>query len=77
MVNETAAGLLRYEQKWGPKTMNRRDQELLEKQIRILTPPRNEGVVVLMLASMFLVGMALGSVMSLHKSEPAQIASME
>jgi len=75
--NETAAGLLRYEQKWGPKTMNRHDQELLDKQMRRLSPPRNEGVVVVMLATMFLFGMALGSVMSPHKSEPVQIASME
>ena len=57
--------------------MDRRDQELLDKQMRRLTPPRNEGVIAVMLAAMFLVGMTLGSVLSPHKSEPVQIASMD
>jgi hypothetical protein len=57
--------------------MDRRDQELLDKQMRMLSPPRNEGVIVLMLAAMFLVGIALGSVVFPHQSEPTQIASME
>jgi hypothetical protein len=33
--------------------MDRRDQELLDKQMRRLTPPRNDGVIVVMLAVMF------------------------
>jgi hypothetical protein len=57
--------------------MDRRDQELLDKQMRRLTPPHHEGVIALMLAAMFLVGMTLGNVLSPHKSEPTQIASME
>jgi hypothetical protein len=57
--------------------MDRRDQELLDKQMRRLTPPRNDGVIVLMLATMFVVGMTLGSVLSAHQSEPIQIASIE
>ena len=57
--------------------MDRRDQELLDKQMRRLTPPRNEGVIIVMLAAMFLVGMALGSGLSPHKSAPVQIATME
>jgi len=57
--------------------MNRRDQELLDKQMRRLTPPRNEGVIAVMLTAMFLVGMTLGNVLSPHKSEPVQIASMD
>jgi hypothetical protein len=60
--------------------MNRRDQELLDKQMRRLSPPRNEGLIGVMLAMMFLVGMTLGSVMSAHESEPiqpTQIASLE
>ena len=61
----------------GTSKMNRRDEELLDKQMRRLTPPRHEGVIALMLAAMFLVGMTLGSVLSPHKSEPTQIASME
>ena len=57
--------------------MDRRDQELLDKQMRRLTPPRHEGVIAVMLATMFLVGMALGGVLSTHESEPIQIASLE
>ena len=55
--------------------MNRYDQELLDKQMRRLTPPRNGGVIAAMLAVMFLFGMTLGSVLSPHA--PTQIASME
>jgi len=57
--------------------MNRRDQELLDKQMRRLTPPRNEGAIAVMLVAMFLVGMTLGSALSPHKSAPTQIASMD
>jgi hypothetical protein len=60
--------------------MNQRDQELLDKQMRRLSPPRNEGLIGVMLAVTFLVGMTLGSVMSAHESEPiqpTQIASMD
>jgi hypothetical protein len=63
--------------KMGTSKMNRRDQELLDKQMRGLTPPRHEGVIALMLAAMFLVGMTLGSVLSPHQSAPTQIASIE
>ena len=57
--------------------MDRRDQELLDKQMRRLTPPRNEVVIAVLFAAMFLVGMALGGVLPTHESEPIQIASME
>jgi hypothetical protein len=57
--------------------MDRRDQELLDKQMGRLTPPRNDGAIVVMLAAMFLVGMTLGSVLSEPKTEPIQIASMD
>jgi hypothetical protein len=63
--------------KMGTPKMDRRDQDLLDKQMRRLTPPRHEGVIAVMLAAMFLVGMTLGGVLSEHKSEPTQIASME
>ena len=55
--------------------MDRHDRELLDKQMRRLTPPRNDGVIALMFAAMFLVGMALGGVLSAHESQPIQIAS--
>jgi energy-converting hydrogenase Eha subunit F len=57
--------------------MDRRDKELLDKQMGRLTPPRIDGVFAVLLATMFLVGMTLGSVLSAHQSEPIQIASMD
>jgi hypothetical protein len=57
--------------------MDRRDQALLDKQMRTLSPPRNDGVIAVMLAVMFVVGMTLGGVLSEHETEPAQIASIE
>ena len=57
--------------------MDLRDQELLDTQMRSLRPPRNDGVVAVLLVAMFLVGMTLGGVLSEHKSEPIQIASMD
>jgi hypothetical protein len=61
----------------GDAKMNRYDQELLDKQTRRLSQPRNEGVIAVMLAAMFLVGIALGGVLSPHESAPTQIASMD
>jgi hypothetical protein len=63
--------------KMGTSKMDRRDQELLDKQMRRLTPPRIDGVFAVLLATMFLVGMTLGGVLSAHQSEPIQIASMD
>ena len=57
--------------------MNRYDQELLDKQMHALSAPQNDGVIAVMLAAMFLVGMALGSVLSPHQSAPTQIASLD
>ena len=75
-VSETAAVLLRfYQTKNGDVEMDRRDQELLDKQMRRLTPPRHEGVIAVMLAAMFVVGMTLGSVLSPHQSQPTQIST--
>ena len=61
----------------GTAKMDRRDRELLNKQIRMLSPPRNDGVIAVMLAAMFLAGIALGNVVFPHQNEPTQIASME
>ena len=63
--------------KIGDVKMNRYDQELLDKQMRRLSAPRNDGVIAVMLAVMFVVGMTLGSVLSEPKTEPIQIASIE
>ena len=75
---ELAAVLPRFlSTKMGTLKMNRRDQELLDKQMRTLSPPRNDGVIAVLLAAMFLVGVTLGSVLSPHESASIQIASMD
>ena len=56
--------------------MNRHDQELLDKQMRRLTPPRNDGAIAVMLAAMFLIGMTVGGLLSVQQSAPIQIATM-
>ena len=61
----------------GDAKMNRYDQELLDKQMRRLGPSRNDGTIAVLLAAMFLVGMAIGGVLSPHQTEPIQIASVE
>jgi hypothetical protein len=77
-VRETAAVLPRFLlTQMGNHQMDHRDQELLDKQMRRLTPPRNGGVIAVLLAAMFLIGMSLGSVLSEPKTQPIQIASME
>ena len=63
--------------KIGDKEMDQHDRELLDKQMRRLTQPENYGVIGVMLAVMFLVGMTLGGIVFPHQSEPAQIASIE
>ena len=57
--------------------MNRRDQELLDKQMRRLEAPRNGGAIAVLLAAMFLAGVAIGGVLSEPQSETTQIASMD
>jgi hypothetical protein len=56
--------------------MDRRDRELLDKQMRRLTPARNDGVIVGVLVAMFLVGVVLGNALSTHQGEPIQISSV-
>ena len=63
--------------KIGDVKMDRREKELLDKQMRLLSAPRNDGVIVVMLAAMFLVGVAIGGVVFPHQSEPTQIASTQ
>lgn len=40
--------------------MNRRDEELLAKQMRSVEPPRHDGLVGLTVAAVFFVGFILG-----------------
>jgi hypothetical protein len=70
--------LSRFERiKMGTSKMDRYDQELLDKQMRRLSPPQKHGAIAVLLAALFLVGMAVGGVLSPHQSEPIQIASMD
>jgi hypothetical protein len=57
--------------------MDRHDRELLDKQMRRLSPPRNDGAIAVMLAGMFLVGIAVGGVLSAHESELTKIVSTQ
>jgi len=76
-VSETARSFSAFPMKQnGNVKMNRRDQELLDKQMRRLTPPQNEGAIAVMLAAMFLIGITVGSLLSVHQSEPTQVATM-
>jgi len=55
--------------------MDRRDRELLEKQLRPLTmPPRSDGVLVLATLAVFFGGMAIGGFVFGYESGPAPIA---
>jgi hypothetical protein len=57
-------------------TMNQRDQELLNKQFRWLRPsPRNDGVMVLAIVTVFFIGIALGGTVFAHEGDPMRIAS--
>jgi hypothetical protein len=47
----------------GASKMDQYDHELLDKQVRRLSPPRNDGAIVALLAATFLVGMAIGGVL--------------
>jgi hypothetical protein len=55
--------------------MDRRDQELLDKQLRRLNPPRRDSVMILAILAVFFAGMAFGGFLFPYKSEPMQIAS--
>ncbi|HML06716.1 MAG TPA: hypothetical protein VK430_01115 [Xanthobacteraceae bacterium] len=55
--------------------MNRRDQELLDKQLRRLDPPRHDGTIILMVVATFFAGLIIGGVISAHEGEPMRIAS--
>ncbi len=55
--------------------MDRRDQELLNKQLRGLSPPPNAGVLVSMVVTALLVGVALGDVPFSQQNALLQMAS--
>ena len=56
--------------------MNKRDQELLDKQLgRIVPAARHDGTMILAVVAVFFVGLALGAILFPRGNELAQIAS--
>ncbi len=55
--------------------MDQRDRELLDKQLGRLTPPRNDGVLILAILAVFFGGMALGGFLFGYESGPTRIAA--
>ena len=48
--------------------MDRHDQELLAKQLRGVSPPRHDGIAVLTVIMVFLVGTAFGAALTPSKN---------
>ena len=57
--------------------MEQRDWELLDKQMRGLSPPRNDAIMVLTLVAVFFAGMTLGGLLFPREGGPMQIASSD
>jgi hypothetical protein len=56
--------------------MNRRDQELLEKQLHsIYVAPRSDGVLMLAILAVFFAGIALGGFLYAYTDQPLQFAA--
>lgn len=54
--------------------MNRRDQELLDKQLHAMpVPPRSDGVLMLGIVGIFFAGIALGGFLYAYTSEPGPL----
>jgi hypothetical protein len=57
--------------------MDRRDEELLDKQLRSIAPPRNDAVLGLAGVAVFIVGLTLGAyMMAPHGENLAPHSSM-
>ena len=55
--------------------MDRRDQELLDKQLWGVNPYPPSGLIVIVFAMALVAGMAIGSLLFSHESNHTQIAS--
>jgi hypothetical protein len=56
--------------------MDQRDQELLDKQLRSVSPsPRNDGVMMMAIVGVFFAGVTLGGVLFANENEPAPMGS--
>ncbi|MGO9698460.1 MAG: hypothetical protein ACLPX7_04260 [Xanthobacteraceae bacterium] len=59
------------------REIDRRDQELLNKQLRRFSPaPRTGGTMILALVAVFLAGMTAGAFSFGYKGEPMRMAVM-
>jgi hypothetical protein len=54
--------------------MDQRDWKLLDQQTRGYSRPRNNGVMSLTIAVVFLAGLAFGGILFRHQSGPVQLA---
>jgi hypothetical protein len=60
----------------GDFSMNRRDQELLDKQLSSLhLAPRHDGVMILAILAVFLVGMTVGGFLYAFTDQPMRVAA--
>jgi hypothetical protein len=60
----------------GNLKMDQRDQELLDKQLRSVSPsPRNDGVMILAIVAVFFAGITLGGILFAPENGSTQIAS--
>src|SRR5215472_1449250 len=60
------------------RPMNRRDQELLDRQMRRFQPsPRKDGLIVVVLVVAFLAGMTAASIFSFGSHSPVQPPSQD
>jgi hypothetical protein len=58
--------------------MDRRDQELLDKQLHaIYVAPRSDGVLILAVLAVFFAGITIGGFLYAYTSEPTQLAANE
>jgi hypothetical protein len=56
--------------------MNRRDRKLLDKQIgKLIGPPANEPLIMLVVAAVFVAGMTLGGFLVGYRGAPIHIAA--
>lgn len=57
--------------------MDRRDRELLDKQLRVFYPRRDDGIMFLTVVAVFFAGVALGGVLFPHQNEAKRITPSE
>ena len=54
--------------------MNRRERELLDRQMRAITPPRTNGLLILTALALFAAGIIAGGFLTEYRSGPTRMA---